>query len=420
MLTLGIIHRPLGAVLLSPLPYGQITPPGFLIVQWVLVAVFGTSGRVLRLAPLLASLLSLPLFARLARRVFDDDRLVIAAVWLFALNRALVMYAVEAKPYAWDVTATIALLLVVLERQPVIASVLGAVLVWCSYPLIIVLASLALTWRRIPVILVWAASALPAIWVAGHRLSVGDREYLHRFWFDGFWPQPAHALDTLLRVPPGIVWLALVLIGLWFLPRRSVMLPAMGAMGAAVAGFYPLASRLALYLLPGALLAVAAIGRWWVIAPLVIVQGVESVVPEQHEDMRTVAKEMARLRQPGDAVYVYYGALPTFEYYGDTTGVTRGGCHRSNWPAYLGELSALHGRRRVWVVVAHEFEGNGVREDSLLVRYLDATGHAYLTVPARAAFAVLYDLSGPSNAVDISPPRSTHARQPNLGCRVGD
>jgi hypothetical protein len=117
-------------------------------------------------------------------------------------------------------------------------------------------------------------------------------------------------------------------------------------------------------------------------------------------------------------VYVYYGAVPTFEYYSDTTGITRGGCHRTDWPAYLEELAKLRGRSRVWLVVAHEFEGNGVREDSLLVRYLNATGRAYLTIPARSAFATLYDLSGAANAVQVTAPRSTRAPQPNLGCRA--
>ena len=423
MLSLGVIHRPLGAVLLSPLPYGQITPPGFLLAQWISVSLLGTSGRVLRLMPLLASLASLPLFTQLARRVLRDDRLVVAAVWLFACNRALVTYAAEAKPYAWDVTIAIALMLAI-DCRPLIAGTLGAVLVWCSYPAVIVLAALAIVRRRLSVIMVWTLSAAPAIWIAEHRLSPNDREYLHRFWSDGFWrtwswplTQPAHVLDTLLRVPPGIVWLIAILVGLWFLPRRGVMMPIVVAIGAAAAGLYPLSDRLALYLLPSVLLAIAA-GPRWIVVVLVAIQGVEALFPEHHEDMRTVATALARVRRPGDAVYVYYGALPTFEYYADTTGITRGGCHRTDWPAYLRELAALRGRHRVWLVVAHEFEGNGVREDSLLVRYLNATGRAYLTIPARSAFASLYDLSDAPNAVEIQAPRSTHVRQPNLSCRA--
>src|SRR5262249_25899143 len=192
---------------------------------------------------------------------------------------------------------------------------------------------------------------------------------LNRFWSDGFWrtwgwpiTQPAHVLDSLLRVPPGIVWLIAILMGVWLMKRRSIMVPALVAFCAAAAGIYPLSDRLALYLLPSALMAIAA-GPRWVVAAIVAIQFVESVVPAQHEDMRTVATAMARMRQQGDAVYVYYGAVPTFEYYADTIGITRGGCHRTEWPAYLKELSALHGRKRVWLVVAHAFDGNGVRED---------------------------------------------------------
>jgi hypothetical protein len=425
MLALGIIHRPLGAVLLSPLPYGQITPPGFLLAQWVSVSLFGPSGRALRLAPLLASLISLPLFTRLARRVLRDDGLVVAAVWLFACNRALVTYAAEAKPYAWDVTAAIVLMLAI-DCRPLVAGALGAVLVWCSYPAVIVLAGLAIVRRRVSVAIMWAVSAAPAMWVAEHRLSPSDREYLHRFWADGFWrtwswpvTQPAHVLDALLRVPPGIVWLVAILVGVLCMRRRAVMVPVLVAMGAAAAGFYPLSSRLALYLMPSALLAIAAVPRaQWIVGAFVVIQGVESLFPDNREDMRTVATGLSRMRQPGDAVYVYYGAVPTFEYYADTTGITRGGCHRTDWPAYLEELAKLRGRRRVWLVVAHEFEGNGVREDSLLVRYLNATGRANLTIPARSAFATLYDLSGAPNAVQVTAPRSTRAPQPNLGCRA--
>ncbi|HTD59519.1 MAG TPA: hypothetical protein VK679_02650, partial [Gemmatimonadaceae bacterium] len=352
-----------------------------------------------------------------------DDTLVVAAIWLFACNRALVTYAAEAKPYAWDVTIAIVLMLAI-DCRPLVAGALGAVLVWCSYPAVIVLAALALVRRRASVAVVWTLSAAPAIWVAEHRLAPSDREYLHRFWADGFWrtwswplTQPAHVLDSLLRVPPGIVWLIAILIGLWFLQRRSVMMPVLVAIGAAAAGLYPLSDRLALYLLPSVLLAIAA-GPRWIVVVLVAIQGVEAVFPEHHEDMRTVATALARVRRPGDAVYVYYGALPTFEYYADTTGITRGGCHRTDWPAYLQELAALRGRHRVWLVVAHEFEGNGVREDSLLVRYLNATGRAYLTIPARSAFASLYDLTDAPNAVVVPAPRSTHSPQPNLSCRA--
>ena len=407
MLALGIIHRPLRAVLLSPLPYGQITPPGFLLAQWAIASGLGTSGRVLRLAPLLASLIALPLFTRLARRLLIDEWLVVGAVWLFACNSALVTYAAEAKPYAWDVLAAIALLLVVIERRPFAAAALGAVLVWCSFPAVIVLGGLALVWRRVSVITVWVLSAVPAVWIAEHRLSPSDRAYLNKFWF---------TTDHLL------VWLVVVIAGVWLARRRlslvPVIAPAIVGIAADVAGLYPMASRLALYLMPSAVLAVAAVGRWWVVVPLVVLQGVESVFPEQHEDMRTVTTAMARERQPGDAVYVYYGARPTFAYYADTTGVTWGGCHRTDWPAYIRELSGLRGRKRVWLVVAHAFEGNGVREDSLLTRYMDATGRAYLTIPGRAAFATLYDLSeSPNRTVEVNAPASTRARQPNLGCR---
>jgi hypothetical protein len=134
--------------------------------------------------------------------------------------------------------------------------------------------------------------------------------------------------------------------------------------------------------------------------------------------MRSITTAMAPLRQPGDRVYVYYGAVPTFTYYGDTTRMVRGGCHRNDWRKYLDELDAFRGTPRLWLVVAHAFDGHGVREDSLLVRYLNATGQAYFTLEARSAFAVLYDLRDPKPVVGFAAPQSTRPMQPNLVCRV--
>jgi hypothetical protein len=226
-------------------------------------------------------------------------------------------------------------------------------------------------------------------------------------------------LDELLRIPPGVVWLVAIIAGVWLMRQRIVMAPVLAAMVAAVAGLYPLASRLALFLIPSALLAVAALARWpWIIAVFVAAQGVESVLPESHEDMRSNAAALAAERRPGDAVYVYYGAIPTFGYYADTTGIVRGGCHRGEWRRYTEELDAFRGKARVWLVVAHAFDRNGIREDSLLVRYLDATGRRYLTFTARSAFALLYDLSEATNAVNFNAPTSIRRKEPTLGCRV--
>jgi hypothetical protein len=435
MLALGIVHRPLGAVLAAPLPYAQSAPPGFLVVQWTIISALGTSGRALRLSPLIASLIALPTFAQLARRVLRDDYAVIAAVWLFSINRALVNYSVVAKPYAWDVLAAIAIIYATLwamddgPLRALGAGTLGAALAWCSLPASLVLIACAAVWvtraaRSAAIAIpIWMASALPAVWTMMNSVAPADRAYLRAFWAPAFGIHPVRALDDLLRIPPGFFWLAAIIAGIALVRQRWVLVaPAGITMIAAIAGLYPFASRLMLFLLPSALFAVAALARapvgGWIVVAFVAAQGVESVLPERHEDMRTVASALARARRPGDAVYVYYGAIPTFAYYADTTGITRGGCHRNDWRAYVSELDAFRGKHRVWLVVAHAFDRNGVQEDSLLVRYLDATGHPYLTIRANSAFAKLYDLSEPTNAVIFSPPVSIRRKEPNLVCRV--
>ncbi len=427
MLSLGVLS-PSG----RPLPYGQVAPVGFIAAQRLAVAAFGRSELALRVVPLLAGIAAVPLFALLARRLFADHRAVALAVWLFAVNRALVYYSAEAKPYSTDVALAVAMIVLVYwaiaggARREFVAGVVGAACVWFSYPVVLVLGGLALVWRAPRAVLLWAASAVPAVWLAESRVSGATRAYLV-----GFWPMfaPVRGLDELLRMPPGIVWLVVAAVGMWVARRdwTLALAPVVVAVAAAVCGLYPLASRLLLYLVPLVLLGVAGLSarRWGFLVGLACLaaQSVEVLLPTGREDVRAIAAGMASRRSDGDAIYVYYAAVPTFSYYAraDTVGVVRGGCHRGDWRGYLRELDALRGRPRVWIVVAHAFDGAGVQEDSLLVRYLNATGRLQWTITSNNAFAELYDLSdlsraGAATADRFVAPLSGHHVRSGLAC----
>jgi hypothetical protein len=230
----------------------------------------------------------------------------------------------------------------------------------------------------------------------------------------------------LLRVPPGIVWVALAGVGLWISvrERRSALLlgigPVVATYLAGAVGVYPFADRLVLFLLPVVLLLVAAVlvARQWVGlalgACLLIPQLVLSLRPSSHEDMRRLARAVATERSPDDAVYVYYGGGPAFAYYAKTDvpvyAFDLGGCHRGDWPGYRAELDRYHGRR-LWLVVGHAFRG----EDSLFTGYLGATRATLTTVTANDAFARLYapDTGGVSSVAHALLP----VPRPGLTCR---
>lgn len=431
MLARFIIARPMAQLIGMPLGDGQVAPIGFLVLERLAVVAFGSGELALRLVPVVAAVLSVWLFLAVARRTVPPE-LVPVAMALFAANRALVAYGAEVKQYSSDVAVALALWLVwlvVRERGRVWPLVMvGAVLVWVSQPAILVLGGL---WgatlvlgparERVRMSLAavgWGASAALAAWVSWHRVSSGDLAYLRAFWADGFPGNPARALDHLMRVPPGVVWLALALIGLWIAvrARRTPLLlgvgPVAAAYVAAVLGWYPFADRLVLFLVPIVVLLIAQV-RWAVL--LALPQLVVSLLPVRHEDLRTIARAVLAQNESGDAVYVYYGAVPAFSYYAGGTSVSAdaGGCHRGEGDKYFLELDRYRGRR-LWLVVGHSYRG----EDSLLTRYLGRTRPTLATVTANDAFARLYGPDTTATGLVVRPLPSTISR--GLACRTSE
>src|ERR1700722_15165595 len=68
-LSRSIVELPLSRLLVGPLPFGQVAPPGFLVVEKAMAAIAGADDFALRFLPLAASLVALLLMLRLASRL---------------------------------------------------------------------------------------------------------------------------------------------------------------------------------------------------------------------------------------------------------------------------------------------------------------------------------------------------------------
>jgi hypothetical protein len=128
------------AEMLGPLLHAEAAPPLFLWLVRAVVLVLGDSEYALRLAPFLASCLSLVLFAGLSLRVLGSYAATLA-VGLFAVSDRLLWHACEAKPYSFDVliAAAAAWWFVRTEAWPLWRRCLPVVAVaplalWISYP----------------------------------------------------------------------------------------------------------------------------------------------------------------------------------------------------------------------------------------------------------------------------------------------
>jgi hypothetical protein len=221
-------------------------------------------------------------------------------------------------------------------------------------------------------------------------------------------------------------------------PTLLVATPILVTIGASVFGHYPISGRTVLFVVPAAALFVAegiilcAKTLPWrlglVLGVLLVILALEGGVradartamhPTHREEVRSVLRSVAKLKQPGDRLFVTYPAQYALAYYGACrcAGATPwrltaapGGS--SQWaPAlrsgsgveiqpYLGRNEDLYLKAlrrlppgRTWVLLSHVADA---RETAFLygrlLSELDKRGPRLASVRAPGALAVLYDL----------------------------
>ncbi|WP_337177053.1 hypothetical protein [Paludisphaera sp.] len=290
----------------------QLAPPGFLVVERLLVRLpmwVGASGRLL---PLACGVLSMFLVAPLARRYVDRLAAPIA-VWLLALSDHLIYYSAEIKPYTVDLVAAMTTLLLAVPPAPGeptrrrlrALAIWGAVAPWFSFPVVFVLAGVGLhlvarAWRAEGARGAAKAAAVGGAWLVSFlgcflisRSIVSKRDFLWVWWDFAFLPipprswenarftmetvanvfiNPASVLTPFGFIPTAILASALALIGAGSLGRRwrgglfLVLAPLVVHLAVSALRQYPFHGRLILSLVPTYHLllveGMAAVGRW--------------------------------------------------------------------------------------------------------------------------------------------------------------
>jgi hypothetical protein len=439
----------------SPLDFAQTSPLGFLLLQKIGVSLAGEHEFVFRFVPLLAGVVSVPLFMLLARRVLSGMAVPVV-VALFSFSLPLIYFSADGKPYAVDVLATLVILLSVLwwsqaaadHRRVICLALAGAVLVWLSQPAMLVLGGIgavclwlyvrepgAVPLPALAVVLTsWVISGLASLALSIHTLSEGQSQYMRAFWESGFFPVvPQSAADVLwlplafVRISidplgalhPGLMVPALVfgIVGIRHLPRPYSMLvaaPILVTLLASAARQYPMgglvsdfAGRVILFLVPVLLLIVGAgVARIGAIFPIWFSRAFVALllllniapallrIPYQRNEIRPVLEYVSRHQQPGDVVYVYYGARHVFDFYAprfplEAATTVYGSCNRGEPARYLDEMDGLRGAPRLWFVITHPVG----MEARLLVEFLDLNGRRLDRIDTTNASATLYDLS---------------------------
>jgi hypothetical protein len=457
MLALNLVERS-PARLLEPLDWNQGAPVGFLLLTKAAITQFGATELGLRLVPFLGSVLGLVAFALVAPRLLPRPAAVLA-VALLSVSPYLISYAAECKQYSTDAAVTVGLFLAaagLLTGQGGLArwaglGVAGAAAVWFSHPAAFVLggigtALLADAAVRKDRTRLLAAGGTIGFWLVSFGVcfllclkNLGHNQYLLNYWDGHFLPLPP-------KSPGDLAWLAdhffapfaypgglggteiraggiaavLFVVGVWALAKErwpvavAVVLPGAFALLASGLHKYPFAGRLLLFLVPLLVLGVAR-GAWVVLDALRAAQPVAAAAvlgvlvaapcleayqevkrPMRYEQITDVIDQVRGQWQPGDRMYVYYGAEPAFRFYTreapfPADAVTVGTEARGDRLEYRGQLATLKGSPRVWLMFSHRHR----HEESDIVAYAEGLGRCVTVVEARGAAAYLFDFTAP-------------------------
>ncbi|WP_422926520.1 hypothetical protein [Singulisphaera sp. PoT] len=276
----------------------QLAPPGFLILERIMVRLPFPVVPSARFIPLLCGISSMFLMRKVGKAYLNRDAVPIAVAF-FALCDYLLYYSSEIKQYSGEVM--FALLGFLVAARPVVdelsnrrrlalLTAFGAISTWFSFSMALVLGGLGLryvfvAWKAHRRDLVFKACGMCMVWGIsfgicfgiGQRLLDRSDSFISDWWAFAFLPFPPRSLRQLdqtfwqlanvfinpacLHTPlnepySGLVDLAVFLLGVVSLARRwrggtfLLLAPLAFALAASVLEKYPFHGRLLLFLIP--------------------------------------------------------------------------------------------------------------------------------------------------------------------------
>ena len=473
MLSSSILNRSYGDLLKPPLDYYQHSPIGFLWMERFFLSLIHPLEYGLRFFPLLCGIISVFAFWRLTRYLLAPIGQA-AALSLFSCGHYLVYYSSEVKQYSTEVLVCVTLIWTGLRfREPaptwgktLLLGMLGAVTIWLSFSAVFVLAgigaSLVFFAMRnknqkdllllLSILTLWAASFLVLYYSILRNTPILPQVMKEWTNLDGFWPFPPasisdllwpwRALQTFIANPLGMEiifpYMVLIAAGYWVLGRKApfyclvVCITVVVAIAAAALHRYPFGLRVILYLVPLALIGVgAAVDKIWehLYAAntglfLLIVLAVfytpikggfhQALHPTVNTEIKPALTIVSQKARPGDGIYVYRYAMPTYLVYQNSypalrhlevysTSLESGSPTQPEVDEQLRRIQAHAGR--VWLLFAH----TDVEEVSYryYMRYfLDRIGRQVSSYEKDNVWLYLYAMpeSGPAIGSSRLPP----------------
>jgi hypothetical protein len=408
-LSLCIINLDLPA-LLRPLPYNQVAPIGFLLIEKVCTYIFGSGEMAMRLFPLISFLCSLPFLYLLTRRITSCKLTAWVVTTLFALNPSIIYFASEIKQYMTDVLVVIVMIYLTISINSINKKfwlwygLYGVMAILLSNISVIVLSVCGIfilykeviskkNLRPLSSLFIWAVffGGYYLIFIYGHP----TKAYMLKFWHTEF--LPANPFDSsfwkflanrgvliyrdLVGIPGyGFYAMLLSLVGVTYAAFKKpiallfIIGPIVLHLILSAFHLYPFYTRLILYLLPLVLIAIGmgitapfrllskqvALPNILLAVPAIIsLYSLSHRYPLQKSEIKKSVAVMDSNIQAGDDVFIYHKALHAYTYYRDIGLIKHNNPLKisSNWKhqraEYMNELLELKGR--VWILFADTY-----------------------------------------------------------------
>ena len=281
--------------LFEPLKIGQVAPPFFMVVCKFILDISQQAGNivtrdlVLRLFPCLCSIISLPLFAYLIHKMFDNKYMLWVCTAMLAFNTTAINYAQEFKQYSCEMMFALILLIAFLhlDIKTVSNKKLGlyctlfmlsiwfsntaCIIIFTGYLLILADAIKNKYFDKVKaaiLLLPMLADILAYYFLFFRRVNRAMTQYMHDFWshavpsffninnFTELFPEKIQQLISFPYTDILFVFLFINILILFsfrdfkYRNKYVVLIPILLSITAAFLKIYPFEQRLILFLLP--------------------------------------------------------------------------------------------------------------------------------------------------------------------------
>ena len=449
----SIVNRSYAGLLENP-DYHQIAPIGFLFVERFFVSLFGKSGLVLHIFPLLCGLASVFLFYHLCKVITDRLAICIGVV-LFSGSYYLIYYSAELKQYSTDVMAAVLCLLFCLyfiknkiSFRFIAAMTLSAVLcVYLSQPTVFVLSGIS-AGLLIHVLKKANRSKIRGylffcfFWGIAFLLNYvfflskwEQYEPVFQYWSDknaflrlgGIGPFLFWFPDTALRVlahPCTFTNQALatpfLCAGLYYLYKHHKEMLAvfafiiLSAVAASAFKLFPFSERVILFIVPMVFLVYAAgvsqllkfawpqhkpvtLVLLFLVAWPPMVKAVRMTLsPEIREDVKSLFAYIEQEGKDGDVVYLYPAFRKTYPFYKDNYDFSRFdrvvlGDRKKTPDEYVDVANEYMKYPRVWFLFTHVSKNIDYDDRQLILMHLNQRGRLIDRYEPHRAWLYLYE-----------------------------